>query len=98
MNCRIDLRTTLIGMAVALLIGGPVSHRALGTEAPPATAPAERPFADPGEQVLAADKAPQDAPLRARDSDTFFKLSNPRVERGPKPWPQLVVDYEKTHL
>lgn len=58
----------------------------------------EKPFSDPGEQILAADKAPQDAPLRARESDTFFTLSNARIEHGPRPWPVLVVDYQKTHL
>jgi beta-lactamase regulating signal transducer with metallopeptidase domain len=58
----------------------------------------EKPYTDPGEQFLPADKAPQDAPLRARDSDTFFTLSNARIEHGPRPWPVLVVDYQKTHL
>jgi hypothetical protein len=99
MNWRIHRRIVIGWLLLATLGFALAFPSAFAADAPPATGPAaERPFADPGEKVLPADKAPQDAPLRARDSDTYFKLSNPRIERGPKPWPQLVVDYEKTHL
>jgi hypothetical protein len=51
-----------------------------------------------GEEVVPAGKAPANAPLRARKGDTFFKLSNPRIEpTGRRPFPALVVDYERVH-
>lgn len=48
-----------------------------------------------GEPVLAADRAPQDAPLRARKGDTFFRLSNPRIVTNRPGLPALAVDYER---
>jgi hypothetical protein len=49
-----------------------------------------------GELVHAAAKAPPGSPLRARKGDTFFRLSNARLEPiGRKPFPVLSVDYEK---
>lgn len=57
----------------------------------------ERPLATTGEETSPADKATNDIPLQSRESDTFFKLSNARIERGTKPWPVLVVDYERVH-
>ncbi len=57
----------------------------------------ERPYADLLEEVVPADKAAADVPLRPRENDSYFKLSNARVERGGKPWPVLVVDYEFVH-
>lgn len=59
-----------------------------------------------GESILAADAAPPSAPLRARKADTFYKLSNPRIEARktntfppppPGSGPLLVIDYERTH-
>ena len=57
----------------------------------------ERPLANTGEETSPADKVTKDIPMQPRESDTFFKLSNARVERGPKPWPVLIVDYERVH-
>jgi RNA polymerase sigma factor (sigma-70 family) len=49
-----------------------------------------------GEETLPADKALASVPLRARKGDTFFKLSNAKVEPiGRNPFPVLSVDYEK---
>lgn len=50
-----------------------------------------------GEQVLTAEEAPQDAPLRARKGDTFFVLSNPRINNNRPGLPALAVDYERVH-
>ncbi len=45
-----------------------------------------------GEQVLPADKAPEHAPLRAAKKDTFYRLSNARLnERGTL----LLIDYDR---
>lgn len=63
---------------------------------PPAADPAADLYADFPEPVLsAAGKA--SAPLRPRKTDSLYKLSNPRIERGgPTPFPRLAVDYERT--
>ena len=49
-----------------------------------------------GEEILPADQALASIPLRARKGDTFFKLSNAKVEPiGRSPFPVLSVAYEK---
>lgn len=49
-----------------------------------------------GEEVLPADKALASIPLRARKGDTFFKLTNAKLEPiGRNPFPVLSVEYEK---
>ncbi len=57
-----------------------------------------------GEATLPADEAPPSAPLRARKTDTFFTLSNPRIAtitgRFPPPLPGanqvIAIDYVRT--
>jgi hypothetical protein len=51
-----------------------------------------------GEQTLAVEQAPPDAPRRCRKTDAFFKLSNPRLEaaRFPRPGQLLAVDYVRS--
>ncbi|HEY3789128.1 MAG TPA: hypothetical protein VGL71_09745 [Urbifossiella sp.] len=57
-----------------------------------------------GDSTLPAAAAPPSAPLRARNSDSFYRLSNPRIEPRrqtippPRPGagPLLVIDYERT--
>lgn len=62
---------------------------------PPAADAAADLYAPFPEEVLPAD-GHASAPLRPRKTDTVYKLSNPRIERGgPTPFPRLVVDYER---
>lgn len=64
------------------------------------------PYGDTTEDTLKADVAPPSAPLRARKADTYYSLTNPRVEPRrqnvtppppPGSGPLLVIDYERTH-
>jgi hypothetical protein len=79
---------------------GAPSANSPGIQSGPKTIPANDPAADlygdqGGEPVLSVDKAPSDAPLRARKGDTFFRLSNPRIETNRPGLPALAVDYER---
>ncbi|HEV3263593.1 MAG TPA: hypothetical protein VG013_42550 [Gemmataceae bacterium] len=48
------------------------------------------------EEVLPADAAPPDTPLRCRATDTFYQLSHPRVAQDQFGRPTLFIDFEKT--
>jgi hypothetical protein len=51
---------------------------------------------DLGEEVLPADKAPDEAPLRPAKGIPIYKLTDPRIGNlGPGPSPQLTVHYER---
>jgi predicted Zn finger-like uncharacterized protein len=68
--------------------GGP-RNAAGGDDAPPGL------YGDQGgEQVAAADPTLPDTLLRARAGDSFYKLSNARVQQGQFGRPTLFVDYE----
>lgn len=59
-----------------------------------AAAPAET--GELGEEILAVDRAPNDAPLRPLKGIPIYKLSNARIGNpGPGPSPKLMVHYER---
>jgi hypothetical protein len=112
MNSRPILPLHALGVVLALLFAGcqrpvpPEPEAASGTGFAPvgglppvpliAVNTAELCGETGGEQVYPAANAPPGSPLRARKGDTFFLLSNARLEPiGRKPFPVLSVDYEK---
>ena len=72
---------------------------AVGTPGTPAVGTPKTPSGDPvgtAEQVLPADKAPSDAPLRPFKETPIYNLTNLRVGNfGPGPGLKLMVHYER---
>jgi hypothetical protein len=80
------------GPAAAWKLDVPVVPAAPGDKPGPAAAGA----GDLGEQVLPADKAPDDAPLRPPKGIPIYKLTDLRIGNpGPGPSPKLTVHYER---
>jgi hypothetical protein len=72
-------------------------HAPGGQQAPAAADPANGLYGDQGgEETLDPNRAPVGAPLRARKTDAFYRIGNPRFEQqGFGPFQHLVVDYER---